>query len=833
MENQEDLDLEESDVETDEETAKRSAEQKAKNEERASMWLTKIRNARQFELTYRRDALSAIRRFRGEKHMYDLGYRTAGYTRRRLHEFSTRLNVFYANVETLNSIICPVIPQIVVQKKPNKKDVLTINERKFFTVCCEVLEKLLQYYIDRIPMREYQKFKYDWLITGRGVFWVSFSDVEGQEVIGKDVKIERVCWNDFAMDPKTKWSDVKWVARRTFLNKGEFMSNFPEVDLEKVSFSSYKTLIDYEGEDIDFNLYATGDKFTEVWELWDKDTQHAMYLSQYYEDKMLKRIHVKELRENFLPTPEPILSIENNMNLKPRSEMWSYVHELEALSRASHRQEQLVDSMQAKAFVSSTFTDMVQKINETSEGYITTVNGLPSNVQNPIHYIDNQQKQQTIAGLNEYQMKLMDNIYKITGLSEVMRNVSTEETATTARYRSKFGSMRLQARQRLLADYMKNVYKIAANVACRNLDKETMAEITSITMRPQEQINQEIQNLMMQQQQMTQQIQQLQQQIQQDQQDMQMAAQQQQQGQQMPPEEQGQGEMPPGEEGMPPEEQGMQEPQAPPPPDPQQLQQQMQQAQQQMQDVQFKEMQLDIKIQNLKAEVSWEKVLDFLDKKKLTEFLVDVETDFESLEDDPQIVQERMQFLDVFINTIQRAIPIMQSDPSIADLMANLISFTLDGFRMGRSQRGMIDEYLFNITQNIKVEAQKPKQPQPNPEQIKAQAAMMEAQAKMQEVQVKMQKVQVEAQQGMQEGQQSNMHEMQKLQTQLQAQAQRAQEKMQTDTNLMQMKIQADDNRYQKKQEADMLKAQMQERNKLKQAREKNLQGFPPEQNKF
>jgi hypothetical protein len=518
---QEDLDIDESDLQQRQEDLKN----REKEQERASMWLTKIRNARQFEMPYRRDALSAIRRFRGEKHMHDLAGQQRVGQRRSLYEFSTRLNVFYSNVETLNSIICPAVPKIVIQKKPNKMDIMTINERKFFTVCCEVVEKLLSYYIDKIPLREYQKFKYDWLITGRGVFWVSYFNSEGKDVIGQDIKIERVSWNDYTQDPKTKWADVKWVARRSYLNKGEFMSNFPNIDLNEVTFNSYKTLIDYEGEDIDFNLYATGDKFTEVWELWDKDTRHAMYLSEFYNYKMLKRIEVNELRENFLPTPEPVLSIENNMNLKPRSEMWSYIHELEALSRASHRQEQLVDSMQAKAFVSSTFTDMVQKINETSEGYITTVNGLPSNVQNPIHYIDNQQKQQTIAGLNEYQMKLMDNIYKITGLSEVMRNVSTEETATTARYRSKFGSMRLQMRQRLLANYMKEVYKIAAFVAMRNMKIETMEEITSIKMRPQEEINQELQNLMMKSQELKNQITQANQKVQALQQELQASVQ--------------------------------------------------------------------------------------------------------------------------------------------------------------------------------------------------------------------------------------------------------------------------------------------------------------------
>jgi hypothetical protein len=535
----------------------RDAVSEKEKERWASNWMSKIDNARQFELSYRQDAHLAIRRFRGEKTRY-AGYRptTSRFGRRdsRYAEFSTRLNVYYANIETLNSIICPVIPQIVVQKRPNKQDVMNIQERKFYTVCCEVMEKLLSFYINKLSVRDYQKFKYDWLITGRGVLWVTYRDYDESKDIKENISIERVAWNDYAQDPKTQWGDVKWVARRFYLNKLEFKANFPDIPVKDVSFANYKNLLDYENDGIDFNLNATGDKFTEIWELWDKDSKNAMFLSRYYGKKMLKMTKINELGDYFLPTPEPVLLIENNMNLRPRSDMWAYMHELDALSRAAHRQDQLVDSMQAKGFVSSTMTDLAQKINEISEGYITTVNGLPANVQNPIHYVDNQAKQQTIAGLAEYQQKLMDNIYKVTGLTEVMRNVSIEETATQSRYRSKFGSMRLQMKQRSFASYMKNVYAIAAASVCRNFSWDSMAEVTSIKLRSQTEVNNELQGKMMEKQKLQQQITQLNQQQQQLQQDLQQAQQMQQQQQQQmqqqgpPPEE--------GQEGPPPEEQG-------------------------------------------------------------------------------------------------------------------------------------------------------------------------------------------------------------------------------------------------------------------------------------
>jgi len=853
-------------------------------------WISRLDNARNYDQDYRYDAYTAIQHFRSKKVAYRARSPITGTNLKNTIDISTRMNIFYGNVETLMSTILPKIPKVVVQKRSNKDDAHDLIQKQLFTVCCEVIEKTLSYFINKVPHRTFRRFKYDWLITGRGVLWITYQRKKKQEI-----KIDRVSWADFTMDPKGTWEDVKWVARRFYLNKAEFIKNFPNIDIKLVHFDDYKNRIDIDMEYDHFSWYAMGDRFIEVWEVWDKDHKRAMHISKQCDQKILKHTKIEDDDEYFFPTPEPVLSVENVLDMMPRSEYWSYYHECAELSLISERKTHLINSIQAKGFTSKQNADLVAQLNKATDGYIFSANIPDLDSGKPlVQYIDNDSKQKVVAALNDETKDLINRIYEITGISEIMRNVSVEETATNARLRTKFGSMRLQDKQRLLNEYVKEMYGIASAVICRDFEVETFEAITSMKLPRDKDINKQLQDALHRQEQLKQQLSMLQNpQMQQPQQPMQQGAQSPDQGmdmgsqQQMPPDqeqgypdegqapqedevpqaapqEEAQQEQPPmqvspdqGEEQPPeqppmqvspdqeaPEDQGQyqdtQPPQQPPQPSPEELQAQQQQVQQQIQQLQYAEMQTDEQVQALKNTITWEKVTRYLGEHRIEDYLLEVETDFETLEDDPLMAQERVQQLQMFLQVVlQQALPAMFQDPTVSDLVAAMLSHTLDSFKMSRTMRGMVDEYLYNVVQKVKQVAANPQPQPPNPEQVKAQAAMAEAQAKQTEAQAAMMKAQAEVQevQAKQMTAQANMikaqaeaqsagapqgdnpqdqqHEMNKIQAQIQAANARAQAKSQSDTNLMQMKIQADDNRYREKTMSDMQKTQMQEHTKM------------------
>jgi hypothetical protein len=830
--------------------------------------LIKIRNARKYESTYRVDGWVAYRQFRGEK--VRVGDRFTNYFIGH-PEFSTRMNIFYSNVETLAATILPVMPKLVIEKRVVKTDTGELVSNKFYSLMALIVEKTLEYFVQKIKYEDFEMFKYDYLVTGRGVLWATYGKVDGKQ----SIHIERVPWNEFAIDPKNNFKDVKWVARRFFLNKGEFRKNFPDATIEKAHFMDFKMLLDQDEDPTLYNLEYTDDYFIDIWEYWDKDERKVYYLSERYDDEVIKTVkHEKSDFDDFFPTSNPLVSIKNGFSMIPRSEYWTYYHELAELSEISFRKSNLIRSIEAKSFTDSTNIDLVEKLAKAQEGYVVAVDNL--NMQdgkNPIIYIDNESKQKVVASLNEESHTSMKNIYEITGLSEVMRQVSSEETATNARLRSKFGSARLQLRQRNVNNYILKTYEVALNLICRHFEWDTIEEITSIELRTRDDIDMERQEIFMAQQECIQEIDQvraqfnlpfvdewdptsrsfqgvpeeyakmkqmrMQEQMQQQQamEQQQMMQEQQMQQQEMMAQQQQEGqEMNPEEANQMPEQQQEQQPQQPQP-SPEQQQQAQQQQQQQQQQEQQKAQQraqqlqvlvvkMQLRIDYLEDETSQEDVIEFLRDRQVSDFALEVDTDFEKQEEDPLIAQERMQYMDMFVKTLQGTLPIMKQDPASIDLMTNLLSSMLDGFKMSKSQRGRIEEYLSSMGENMKMQNKLNPNPPPPPDVMKAQADMMIAQVRQQEAQIKGQEVQMKGQIEQQKLQMSAQNanagmnpqieqmkaqvDYQKHQEKLQAEQTRAQNKAATDTNLMQMKIQADKERYQEKSRSDMIKARLQ-----------------------
>jgi len=226
-----------------------------------------------------------------------------------------------------------------------------------------------------------------------------------------------------------------------------------------------------------------------------------------------------------------------------------------------------------------------------------------------------------------------------------------------------------------------------------------------------------------------------------------------------------------------------------------------------------------VKVQQLENELSWELIERNLRKLDLADYLLEIDTDWEGLEDDPILAQQRIQFFSQFLQIMQQFIPMIAQIPDAADTIATMITMQLEGFKTSRQMRGQMEDYLFKFVETIKKRSQLPQQPQPTPDMIKAQANMIEAQARMMEAQVKAQGVQTDSQLKMQELQ-VNMNMVQ-LKEQMAGEYARtmAEAKIQADTNQMQLKMAQEDRHYQHKAEVESLKAKLDYQKELEKMR--------------
>jgi hypothetical protein len=115
-------------------------------------------------------------------------------------------------------------------------------------------------------------------------------------------------------------------------------------------------------------------------------------------------------------------------------------------------------------------------------------------------------------------------------------------------------------------------------------------------------------------------------------------------------------------------------------------------------------------------------------------FRIEVASDSLVEMDEASEKQSRIEFLGAVGQFMDRALPVTQQVPELAPLMGEMLMFGVRAFKGGRMMESAFDEAL------AKLNAPKPpEQPQPDPEQMKAEAMMQVEQGKMQLEQAKIQ----------------------------------------------------------------------------------------------
>lgn len=115
-------------------------------------------------------------------------------------------------------------------------------------------------------------------------------------------------------------------------------------------------------------------------------------------------------------------------------------------------------------------------------------------------------------------------------------------------------------------------------------------------------------------------------------------------------------------------------------------------------------------------------------------FRIEVASDSLVEMDEATEKQSRIEFLGAVGQFMDRALPVTQQVPELAPLMGEMLMFGVRAFKGGRMMESAFDEAMARLNA-----PKPPEQPQPNPEQMKAEAMMQVEQGKMQLEQAKIQ----------------------------------------------------------------------------------------------
>src|SRR4029078_13011762 len=238
----------------------------------------------------------------------------------------------------------------------------------------------------------------------------------------------------------------------------------------------------------------------------------------------------------------------------------------------------------------------------------------------------------TITALVGIRKQIIEDIYQITGMADIMRgDTDPNETLGAQKLKNQYGTTRIRDKQQEMGRVARDLVEICSEIITEKFDDVTLIEMSQTQLPTMDMVEQAIQRIEQQLQQNTQQVKE---QIQQARQRPQIA----------PPQQ-------------PPSAAGPAPGQGSPAPDPvqalvQQAQQVIQQGQQQ--------------IQKLQSEVTIEQVLHFLRDSRAKSFTLDIETDSTIMADEDGEKQRRTEFVGVLSQLLPQLTQMLTGAPETA-----------------------------------------------------------------------------------------------------------------------------------------------------------------------
>ena len=453
----------------------------------AQYWHIELNNADKTEEDWRKRGRKVIERYRDERNVDTYGMGS-----------EKKFNILWANTETLKGALFAKMAKPDVRRRFPDNNPVTKN-------IARVLERTLAYANDVYNANKpIESALEDYLLPGRGVVWVVYDPVFVKEMVQMEqinemgerviieVEEERVAeqrcyfdyvhWEDYRENPAKRPEDVSWKARRHLWTRDELKDKgFSNVEDIPLDWSPDSDEENYEAEEVF--------KRAEVWEIWDRVKYKRYYVARNY-DKILRVDDDPYELQDFFPTPTPMIAVRTNDTSVPIPEFTLYQDQAEELDRVTTRISNLIEGLKRRGVYDASVPELSHLANAGDNDFIPSENfsllaqkgGLAGVFQqediSPIGMV--------LQGLYQQRTQILEIIYEVTGISDLLRgNTKASETATAQQLKAQFGSMRMRKRQEEIERYIRDLFRIKAEIVAEHYEPEVLQAITNIQITPE------------------------------------------------------------------------------------------------------------------------------------------------------------------------------------------------------------------------------------------------------------------------------------------------------------------------------------------------------------
>ena len=502
--------------------------------DKQKFWISRIERSRKRESAWRNEGRAITAIYRDDGHLHHRGNDSGSNHGRdpvrpfEHHHNSPKFNILWSNTEILKPATLSALPEPDVRRRFNVENPIALG-------ASEILEKSLSFMADDEGfIEEFKQARDDFLLPGRGVLRVRYSadirrfelerviqktidesgneieselfkrgdeflmpdgfEVEGELVdidvdganpfiemkVSERVFPEYVFWEDFLMSDHRNWSDVVkegWIAFRHEFDKFQMRQVFGRDVATKIKTPEMK---EPDG----------GDTGSIVWEIWDAVGRKVVWMAMDGIDVLDEVDDPLDLK-NFYPVPKPLYPFETTDTLEPVPLFRIYEGQAHELNTVETRLHRLTRALKATGVYNGANSDDIANLASGEDGTLIPVKSIADftggtgTLEGQIAWMPIDQIARTIGELRLRKAELKQEIFELTGISDLIRGASDpRETARAAGIKGSFGALRMRPLREPVEQMFRDFYRLAGELMAEKFDEATFVKITGAEVDP-------------------------------------------------------------------------------------------------------------------------------------------------------------------------------------------------------------------------------------------------------------------------------------------------------------------------------------------------------------
>jgi hypothetical protein len=435
------------------------------------LWLDALSIATDEEADWRKNAKAAVNLYR----------QSGGDAYERVDE-KKKFNILHSNIETILPALYNSTPSPDVRRRYNDDDPVG-------KTVCDLQERCISYSIDMYDFDNVIRLAAsDLELTGRGVTRIRYRPYVGKDetLDYEEVQCEPVEWEDFRRGPGKIWEDVPWLSFRHFLTREQLVTLSPkfghlvnlDVELPRANKRDDGTVVP--------EVF----KRATVWEIWDKDRREVLFIAESFKERPIRQESDPLELEGFFPVPRPLYAVQTSNSLVPVVPYEIYRAQAEELEEVSARILALTRAVKARSVYDSRMRGEMEMLERADEADSVPADNIAlfadgSKLADHVMWMPIDMIVVALEKLYMARDQIKQVIYEVTGISDILRGASeAQETATAQSIKQQWGSLRIQYKQNEIQRYVRDIFRLKAELFANKFDPQTLQLMSGIPLIP-------------------------------------------------------------------------------------------------------------------------------------------------------------------------------------------------------------------------------------------------------------------------------------------------------------------------------------------------------------